>query len=373
MKKRVLVTGGAGFIGSALIRYLVKRGDVKILNLDKLTYAGNLESLTEVAGSGDYRFAQADICDAQSVKKILHEFQPHAIMHLAAESHVDRSIDGPSTFIQTNVVGTAVLLECATEYWRGLPEDGDQRSEAGDQRSTPFRSLKSDFRFLHISTDEVYGSLGTEGLFHEDTPYDPRSPYSASKAASDHLLMAWHHTYGLPVLMTNCSNNYGPFHFPEKLIPLVILNALDGKPLPVYGRGDHVRDWLFVDDHAKALTLVLEKGAPGEKYNVGGNNERTNLQVVETICDTLDQLCPDHLQSLKLKSFRELITFVVDRPGHDQRYAIDASKIRANLGWSPEENFDTGIVKTVQWYLDNNWWWQPIRAKKYSGQRLGTK
>ncbi|MDD2599740.1 MAG: dTDP-glucose 4,6-dehydratase [Kiritimatiellae bacterium] len=366
MKKRVLVTGGAGFIGSALIRYLVKRGEIKILNLDKLTYAGNLESLQEVADSGDYRFVHADICDAPSVKEALNDFQPHAIMHLAAESHVDRSIDGPSAFIQTNVVGTAVLLECATEYWRGLPE-------SEDQSSTLSRARKSDFRFLHISTDEVYGSLGAEGLFREETHYDPRSPYSASKAASDHLLMAWHHTYGLPVLMTNCSNNYGPFHFPEKLIPLVILNALEGKPLPVYGRGDHVRDWLFVDDHAKALTLVLEKGAPGEKYNVGGNNERTNLQVVETICDTLDQLCPDYLQRLNLKSFRELITFVADRPGHDQRYAIDASKVRSKLGWSPEENFDTGIVKTVQWYLDNGWWWQPIRAKKYSGQRLGTK
>lgn len=354
MMKRILVTGGAGFIGSALIRYLVKRGGVTILNLDKLTYAGNLESLQEVAECNDYSFVQADICDAGSVKAILNDFQPHAIMHLAAESHVDRSIDGPAAFVQTNVVGTAVLLECATEYWRNL-----------DNRDT--------FRFLHISTDEVYGSLGAEGLFHEDTPYDPRSPYSASKAAADHLVMAWYHTYGLPVLMTNCSNNYGPFHFPEKLIPLIILNALDGKPLPVYGSGDHVRDWLFVDDHAKALTLVLEKGVPGEKYNVGGNNERTNLQVVETICDTLDQLCKDHLQKLNLGSFRELIIFVADRPGHDQRYAIDASKIRADLGWSPEENFDTGIVSTVQWYLDNGWWWQPIRAQKYSGQRLGTK
>lgn len=352
--KRIIVTGGAGFIGSALIRFLVKRGGVKILNLDKLTYAGNLESLKEVDGCADYSFVQADICDAPSVKKILNEFQPDAIMHLAAESHVDRSIDGPSTFIQTNVVGSAVLLECATEYWRKL-------------------DLGDGFRFLHISTDEVYGSLGPEGLFHEDTSYDPRSPYSASKAAADHLVMAWYHTYGLPVLMTNCSNNYGPFHFPEKLVPLIILNALDGKPLPVYGKGDHVRDWLYVDDHAKALTLVLEKGAPGQKYNVGGSNERTNLQVVETLCDTLDQLCADRLLSLKRGSFRELITFVADRPGHDQRYAIDASKIKNDLGWLPEENFETGIVKTVQWYLDNEWWWQPIRSQKYSGQRLGTK
>ncbi len=354
MMQRIIVTGGAGFIGSALIRYLVRGGDVQVLNLDKLTYAGNLESLKEVAGESRYRFAQVDICDADRVKAVLNEFRPDALMHLAAESHVDRSIDGPSAFIQTNVVGTAVLLECATEYWRRL-----------DQRDS--------FRFLHVSTDEVYGSLGPEGLFCEHTPYDPRSPYSASKASSDHLVMAWHHTYGLPVLLTNCSNNYGPYHFPEKLIPLVILNALEGRELPVYGRGDNVRDWLFVDDHAKALALVLEKGVPGEKYNVGGNNERTNLQVVETICATLDQLCAERLARLGLRSFRELIVFVADRPGHDLRYAIDASKIRQSLGWSPAESFETGIVKTVQWYLDNQWWWEPIRSKKYSGERLGKK
>jgi len=352
--QRIIVTGGAGFIGSALIRYLVRRGDVQVLNLDKLTYAGNLESLKEVERDSRYRFVRADICDAQSVKSAIHEFRPDAVMHLAAESHVDRSIDGPSAFIQTNVVGTAVLLECATEYWRGLDQ--------------PAR-----FRFLHISTDEVYGSLGPEGLFGEHTPYDPRSPYSASKASSDHLVMAWYHTYGLPVLLTNCSNNYGPYHFPEKLIPLVILNALEGRALPVYGKGDNVRDWLFVDDHAKALTLVLEKGVPGEKYNVGGSNERTNLQVVEAICDTLDTLCAERLPQLALRSFRDLIVFVADRPGHDQRYAIDASKIRQRLGWLPAESFDTGIVRTVQWYLDNQWWWQPIRSKKYGGERLGKK
>jgi len=354
--KRILVTGGAGFIGSALVRYIVKRGTTEVLCFDKLTYAGNLDSLKDVESCRNYRFVEADICDEQRVKSVINEFQPDAIMHLAAESHVDRSIDGPSAFIQTNVVGTATLLECATEYWRNLP-----------------KSRAEGFRFLHISTDEVYGSLGAEGLFCENTPYDPRSPYSASKASSDHLVMAWHHTYGLPVLLTNCSNNYGPFHFPEKLIPLVILNAFDGKPLPVYGKGDNIRDWLYVDDHARALTLVLQNGKPGEKYNVGGSNERTNLQVVEAICDALDNLCALRLQELGLKSFRDLIIFVEDRPGHDKRYAIDASKIKENLGWMPEENFDTGIVKTVQWYLDNEWWWQPIRSQKYSGERLGVK
>jgi len=354
--KRVIVTGGAGFIGSALIRYLFKRGGVEVLNLDKLTYAGNLDSIKEVDSLPGYNFIRADICDIAQVKIAINQFRPDAIMHLAAESHVDRSIDGPSEFIQTNIVGTANLLQCATEYWRSLPE-----SEA------------SRFRFLHISTDEVYGTLGETGLFSEETPYDPRSPYSASKASSDHLVMAWFHTYGLPVLLTNCSNNYGPFHFPEKLIPLVILNAIDGKPLPVYGKGDNIRDWLFVDDHAKALALVLDKGVPGQKYNVGGNNERTNLQVVEAICNALDDLCLETRNQLKLSSFRDLITFVSDRPGHDQRYAIDASKLRRELGWSAEEDFDSGIVKTVKWYLDNEWWWKPIRSQKYSGERLGIK
>ena len=347
--KKVLVTGGAGFIASALIRHFIKTTDYQILNLDKLTYAGNLESLNEVSDSDSYQFVQGDICDFDLVSSLFNDFQPDAIMHLAAESHVDRSIDGPAEFIETNIVGTYNLLNCAKKYWQNLSED-----------------RQSAFRFQHISTDEVYGSLGDSGLFEETTSYDPRSPYSASKAASDHLVMAWFHTYGMPVLMTNCSNNYGPFHFPEKLIPLVILNALDGKELPVYGKGDNVRDWLYVDDHAKALALVLEKGVPGETYNVGGNNERTNLEVVETICDILDDLSPK-----EAGAYRDQIIFVKDRPGHDKRYAIDATKLKTQLGWQPEENFDTGIRRTVQWYLDNEWWWGPIREAKYSGERLG--
>jgi dTDP-glucose 4,6-dehydratase len=354
--KRVLITGGAGFIGSAVIRHLIQTTKAEILNFDKLTYAGNLASLQEVDKNPRYRFYEADICDRSAVERAFVQFQPDAVMHLAAESHVDRSIDGPSAFIQTNIVGTATLLEMGTAYWRAKSAGSVERNA---------------FRFLHISTDEVYGSLGADGLFTEDTPYDPRSPYSASKAASDHLVMAWHHTYGLPVLVTNCSNNYGPFHFPEKLIPLTILNALDGKPLPVYGKGDNVRDWLYVEDHAKALCRVLEEGIVGETYNVGGNNERTNLQVVEAICTTLDGLSADRLSKLGLKSFGDLITFVSDRPGHDKRYAIDATKLRTQLGWVPQESFESGIRKTVQWYLDNAWWWQPIREKKYAGQRLG--
>jgi dTDP-glucose 4,6-dehydratase len=347
---RIIVTGGAGFIGSALIRHLITDTQHEVLNIDKLTYAGNLSSLKSVADDPRYSFSQTDICDAVGVANAIGSFKPNAIMHLAAESHVDRSIDGPGAFVETNVVGTFNLLSTAQAYWETLPEEE-----------------KKQFRFLHISTDEVYGSLGATGLFTESTPYDPRSPYSASKAASDHFVQAWWHTYGFPVLMTNCSNNYGPYHFPEKLIPLVILNAQEEKPLPIYGKGDNVRDWLYVDDHAKALHRVLTTGTPGESYNVGGNNELTNLKVVETICDVLDELKPRESGN----SYRELITFVKDRPGHDQRYAIDSSKLQTSLGWSPEHTFETGIRDTVKWYLDNDWWWRPIREGKYSGERLG--
>jgi len=349
---RFLVTGGAGFIGSAVVRLLVGEGR-QTLNVDKLTYAGNLESLKEVSSSPLYRFVKADICDSKAIAEAFKAFQPEAVMHLAAESHVDRSIDGPMEFIRSNVLGSANMLNCALEYWRGLEE-----------------AAKGKFRFLQISTDEVYGSLGATGLFSESTSYDPKSPYSASKASGDHLAKAWFHTYGLPAIVTNCSNNYGPYHFPEKLIPLVILNALDGKQLPIYGKGDNIRDWLFVEDHAKALKLVIEKGAPGETYNVGGSNERTNLQVVQSICAALDEMSPERRKA-GLKSYSELITFVKDRPGHDRRYAIDASKIKRELGWKPLENFEGGIRKTVKWYLDNAWWWKPIREAKYAGERLG--
>ncbi len=360
--KKVMVTGGAGFIGSAVCRYLVLEKQIQVLNVDKLTYAGNLASLDEIKDNPLYQFSQVDICDGEAISALLDDFQPDAVMHLAAESHVDRSIDGPSAFIQTNIVGTYTMLECAREYWTALPETTDDQELSSD-----LRPLSSEFRFHHISTDEVYGSLGDEGLFEETTPYDPRSPYSASKASSDHLVMAWYHTYGLPVLITNCSNNYGPYHYPEKLIPLVILNALDEKPLPIYGKGDNIRDWLYVEDHARALVQVVESGRIGETYNVGGRNERTNLEVVEAICDVLDELSPRK----GALAYRELITFVADRPGHDMRYAIDATKLETELGWKAEEDFESGIRRTIQWYLDNAWWWKPIRDEKYAGERLG--
>lgn len=348
----VLVTGGAGFIGSALVRQLVAQGKHRVLNLDKLTYASTLTSLDSIADQPNYEFVRGDITDAVAVGAVLRRFDPDVVVHLAAESHVDRSIDGPGEFIQTNVVGTFTLLQAALEHWRALPE--------------PRRSA---FRFHHVSTDEVYGSLGAEGLFTEETPYDPRSPYSASKAGSDHLVSAWHHTYGLPTLITNCSNNYGPYHFPEKLIPLVTLKALEGAPLPVYGKGENVRDWLFVEDHARALQTVFERGKPGETYNVGGNAERRNIDVVQRICEILDRLRP----RADGKSYAEQISFVTDRPGHDLRYAIDASKLKRELGWEPRETFETGLEKTVAWYLANEAWWRPIQERSYAGQRLGLK
>lgn len=349
--KKIMVTGGAGFIGSALVRNLIANSDYEILTLDALTYAGNLASLEPVALSPRHHFAQVDICDNAKVEKLIQEFQPDIVTHLAAESHVDRSIDGPAAFIQTNLVGTYSMLNAAKNYWSALP--GERRDQ---------------FRFHHISTDEVFGALESEGFFTEQTAYDPRSPYSASKAGSDHLVRAWHHTYGLPILITNCSNNYGPYHFPEKLIPLMILKCLAGEPLPVYGKGDNVRDWLYVDDHVRALQNVFENGVPGESYMIGGNSERTNLSVVETICDTLDVLRP----RADTLSYKNQINFVSDRPGHDFRYAIDASKLKNNLGWQPVENFESGIAKTIQWYLDNESWWSPILDGSYAGERLGT-
>ncbi|MGO4448760.1 dTDP-glucose 4,6-dehydratase [Phyllobacterium sp. TAF24] len=349
---KILVTGGAGFIGSAVCRQLAANPQNQVFNLDKLTYAGNLASLRQIENYPNYSFVEADICDDTTILDILRNEKIDAIMHLAAESHVDRSIDGPAAFIETNIVGTFRMLNAALTYWRDLPEPA-----------------KSNFRFHHISTDEVFGDLPFDsGIFTEETPYAPSSPYSASKAASDHLVRAWHETYGLPVVLSNCSNNYGPFHFPEKLIPLVILNALDEKPLPVYGAGANVRDWLFVEDHARALELVVTKGKPGESYNIGGRAERTNLSVVETICDILDSKRP-RKGGVR---YRDLITFVTDRPGHDRRYAIDASKIERELGWKPAETFDTGLERTVQWYLDNKWWWEPIRSGSYAGERLGS-
>ena len=348
-RRTILVTGGAGFIGSAVVRRLVGGGH-RVINLDKLTYSGNLDSLRDVAGATNYRFVEADIADHDRVSALLAEEQVDAIMHLAAESHVDRSIDSPGIFIETNVTGTFKLLNAALGYWRSLDDDKG-----------------ANFRFHHISTDEVFGDLPfDDSLFTEDTPYAPSSPYSASKAAADHFVRAWHETYGLPVVLSNCSNNYGPYHFPEKLIPLVILNALEGKPLPVYGKGDNVRDWLHVDDHAEALDLIVTRGAVGESYNVGGRAERTNLQVVEAICDLLDQRVPLD------RPHRDLISFVTDRPGHDRRYAIDAGKIERELGWRATRSFEDGLAGTIDWFIANEWWWRPIRDGQYAGARLGT-
>jgi len=346
----VLVTGGAGFIGSALVRMLINETSANVINVDKLTYAGNLASLEAIEGHPRYRFIKADICDGQLMSDIFRQVKPTFVMHLAAESHVDRSIDGPTDFIETNIVGTYTLLEMARAFWSSLK-----------------RSDRENFRFHHVSTDEVYGSLGESGRFTELTPYAPNSPYSASKASSDHLVRAWHHTFGLPVVVTNCSNNYGPYQFPEKLIPLMILNGLERKPLPVYGAGANVRDWLYVDDHARALWAVVNRGEIGETYNIGGEAELKNIDVVRQICGLLDELVPQAPSRL------ELITFVTDRPGHDARYAMDIGKIKKGLGWSPQETFGAGLRKTVEWYLDNSKWWQDVRSGRYAGQRLGLR
>ena len=347
---RILVTGGAGFIGSAVVRHIIRDTDWTVANVDKLTYAGNLESLGEARTSNRHRHYKVDICDRPAIDAVLAEVQPEAVLHLAAESHVDRSIDGAAPFIETNVGGTYTLLEAVLAYWRTLDE-----------------SARARFRFQHISTDEVFGSLGATGRFTETTPYAPNSPYSASKAASDHLVRAWHHTYGLPTLATNCSNNYGPYHFPEKLIPLIIIRALRGESLPVYGKGENVRDWLHVEDHAEALTLVLRRGRPGETYNVGGDSERRNIDVVRSICRLLDELAPESPH----RPHESLIRFVTDRPGHDARYAIDASKISSELGWRPRHDFESGLRDTVRWFLDNRDWWGRVMSGAYRGERLG--
>ncbi|MFC0179789.1 dTDP-glucose 4,6-dehydratase [Thorsellia kenyensis] len=350
---KIIVTGGAGFIGSAVVRHIIDSTNDSVLVLDKLTYAGNLNSLKQFENNERFTFVQADICDYTAIQNVFNNYQPDAVMHLAAESHVDRSIDGPSAFIETNIVGTYTLLEATRHFYQSLSNE-----------------KKALFRFHHISTDEVFGDLhGTDDFFTETTPYAPSSPYSASKAASDHLVRAWHRTYGLPTLVTNCSNNYGPFHFPEKLIPLMILNALEGKSLPVYGDGGQIRDWLYVDDHAAALYTVISKGKVGETYNIGGHNERKNIDVVKTICSLLEELVPN--KPSKIQKYEDLITFVTDRPGHDVRYAIDASKIDKELGWKPKETFESGIKKTVIWYLENQDWWQQVKDGSYQGERLG--
>jgi len=352
---KILVTGGAGFIGSAVVRHIIRNTNNSVVNVDKLTYAGNLNSVANVASDSRHFFEQADICNSEAMATLFAKHQPDAVMHLAAESHVDRSIDGPAAFIETNIIGTYTLLEAARSYWKALPE-----------------SRKQAFRFHHISTDEVYGDLhGTDDLFTETTPYAPSSPYSASKASSDHLVRAWQRTYGLPVIVTNCSNNYGPYHFPEKLIPVIILNALAGKPLPVYGKGNQIRDWLYVEDHARALYKVVTEGVVGETYNIGGHNEKQNIEVVKTICTILEEFVPIDKSDLNIPSYESLITYVADRPGHDLRYAIDASKIERELGWKPEESFETGIRKTVEWYLNNKIWWQSVLDGSYKLERLG--
>lgn len=351
--KRILVTGGAGFIGSAVVRHIIADTNNSVVVVDKLTYAGNLESLTPVADNERYSFEQVDICNRNELDRVFAQYQPDYVMHLAAESHVDRSIDGPADFIETNIVGTYTMLEAARQYWNGLDA-----------------SRKEAFRFHHISTDEVYGDLhGTDDFFTETTPYAPSSPYSASKASSDHLVRAWLRTYGFPTIVTNCSNNYGPYHFPEKLIPLIILNALAGKPLPVYGNGAQIRDWLYVEDHARALYLVVMEGAIGETYNIGGHNERKNIDVVKTVCALLEELVPSKPEGVE--HYADLITYVTDRPGHDMRYAIDAAKIERELGWRPQETFESGIRKTVQWYLANESWWKRVQDGSYAGERLG--
>ena len=351
MTSPLFVTGGAGFIGSAVIRHFIKNTNTHVVNIDALTYAGNLESLKDVSSDPRYKFEKVDIRDAKSITKLFEKYQPMGVMHLAAESHVDRSIDGPALFIDTNILGTFTFLEASKKYWSELEN-------------------KNAFRFHHISTDEVYGALGKTGLFKETTAYQPNSPYAASKAASDHLVRAWYHTYGLPVVATNCSNNYGPYHFPEKLIPLMILNALEGKPLPIYGDGSQIRDWLFVEDHARALHKVFMEGKLGETYNIGGYNEKKNIEVVHLVCELLEELAPNKPQGIQ--HYKDLITFVTDRPGHDVRYAIDATKIKKELSWVPEETFESGMKKTVQWYLANRDWWQRIRDGIYKGERLGS-